>query len=181
MDAGTAPATSPEQTPSSSVASEPRQPESGAVDEDAKKQRWELFNEQKRQIWTDIQADSGEYDRNLLTLSSGTLALSLAFIKDVVELKRAVHPWVLFCSWFAFAASILITLVSFRLSIAAQEKQLEYARQYYLEGNEKAFSRQSWYSKALAFCNHASGIAFFAGLVLTIIFAVINVVEVVRK
>lgn len=177
MDAGTAPAKTPEPTPGSPVASEPQQPESGTVDE----KRWELFNEQKRQIWTDIQADSGEYDRNLLTLSSGTLALSLAFIKDVVELKRAVHPWVLFCSWFAFAASILITLVSFRLSIAAQEEQLEYARQYYLEGNEKAFSRQSWYSKALTVCTYVSGAAFFAGLVLTIIFAVINVVEVVRK
>ena len=87
----------------------------------------------------------------------------------------------LFCSWLAFATSILITLVSFRLSISAQERHLEYARQYYLEQNEEAGDRRSWQSKALTFCNYASGAMFLAGFVLTILFAIINVVQVVRK
>ena len=49
-----------------------------------------------------MQSGSDNYDQSLLTLSSGALALSLAFIKDVVALKDAHHVWMLFASWFAF-------------------------------------------------------------------------------
>jgi hypothetical protein len=62
----------------------------------------QFFNDHKRQVWSDMQAGSDEFDRGLLTLSSGALALSLAFIKDVVPLGRAIHLPVLFASWVSF-------------------------------------------------------------------------------
>lgn len=176
MSTGAVPA--PEQHPTEDA---PLAATEAAPDEADVKRRWELFNEQKRQAWADMQSGSDEYDRSLLTLSSGTLALSLAFIKDVAPLKIAVRPWMLFASWIAFAASILITLVSFRLSIAAQAEHLEYARQYYLDRNDESGSRRSLYSKCLDVCNFASGIMFFTGFVLTIWFVIINVIEVVRR
>jgi len=59
-----------------------------------------------------------EFDRAILTLSAGSLGLSLAFIKDVVPLRNAVHLGFLFGSWYLFGSSVLLTLISF---IASQK------------------------------------------------------------
>src|SRR4051812_40324343 len=98
----------------------------------------QCFNDHKRQVWSDMQAGSDEFDRGLLTLSSGALALSLAFIKDVVPFAKSVHIPLLFISWISFALCIIVTLASFRFSVIAQERHLEYARRVYIDGDLRA-------------------------------------------
>ena len=65
----------------------------------AQSSRLELYNEHRRQAWQDIQMSTDQFDRSLLTLSSGALVLSLAFIKDAVPLKDAVGIYWLYSSW----------------------------------------------------------------------------------
>jgi hypothetical protein len=135
----------------------------------------QFFTDHKKQVWSDMQAGSDEFDRGLLTLSSGALALSLAFIKDVVPLAHATHLPILFASWICFAVCMIVTLASFRFSIVAQERHLEYARRFHIDGDQDALNDRHWSAKALTTCAYTGGIVLLIGFVLTIWFAVINI------
>ncbi len=55
--------------------------------------------------------EQAEYDKQLLTLSAGTLALSLSFIKDVVPLEDAIFLWALYFVWVLLFSCIFRSLV----------------------------------------------------------------------
>jgi hypothetical protein len=160
------------------TASEPEQQTHSPED---RKMRWELFNEQKRQIWTDSQSSSDSYDKAILTLSSGALALSVGFIKDVVPLKSAIYLPVLFTAWAAFVVAILLTVISFRLSISAQGEQLDNAYEYYLNYNDEAGKKKTRFSFAIKCCAFVGGGAFVLGFVLNVMFAAVNILKAVTK
>jgi hypothetical protein len=80
----------------------------------------ELYDEHRNKVWKDIESGTENFDRNLLTFSGGALGLSLAFIKDVVPLGKAVWIAALFTSWFALALCIAVTMASFQISTRAQ-------------------------------------------------------------
>lgn len=145
------------------------------------KRHQDLFDDHKKQVWSDMQAGSDEFDRALLTMSSGTLALSLAFIKDVVPLAEATHLPLLFASWVSFALCIVVTLVSFRFSIIAQENHLEFARRYHIDGDLSASNERHWSKKALGWCAYVGGVLLLIGFALTISFAIINVEAIKMK
>jgi hypothetical protein len=50
----------------------------------------ELYDQHRDKVWDDIKSGTESFDKNMLTFSSGALALSLAFIKDVVPLSKAI-------------------------------------------------------------------------------------------
>jgi len=128
-------------------------------------------------IWEDIQSSTDSFDQSLLTLSSGALGLSLAFIKDIVPLKDAVWIALLFTSWIAFALCIVSTVASFLLSVKANKQQLGYIDEYYIHRNDLALDKHksSRYVKWLERCTWVGIILFVAGLFCTIIFACENV------
>src|SRR6266576_3941345 len=76
----------------------------------------ELYDLHRDKAWEDIKSGTENFDKYMLTFSSGALGLSLAFIKDAVPLKTAVWITSLVGSWIAFVLCILATLLSFRLS-----------------------------------------------------------------
>ena len=63
----------------------------------------ELFDEFKRKALEDEKSGTENFDKNLLTFSSGALGVSLAFIKDIVPLNKAVWVPCLYISWITFA------------------------------------------------------------------------------
>ena len=73
-----------------------------------------------------IEGQQSEYDKQLLTLSSAMLGVSLAFIKDVVQLRNAELLFVLYASWAAFGICILGVVFSFQLSIRGQHNAIAY-------------------------------------------------------
>jgi hypothetical protein len=77
-------------------------------------------------------SNSEKFDNAILTLSTGALAISLAFIKDIVPLEIAQNLWLLKASWWLFGFSIISTLVSFAASQLGISRQLKYAEEYYL-------------------------------------------------
>jgi hypothetical protein len=46
--------------------------------------------------YKEINANQSEYDKQILTLASGFLALTLVFLKDIVPMKIAAHHWLLY-------------------------------------------------------------------------------------
>lgn len=136
---------------------------------------WELYNQHAQQAWTDQQASSDEFDKALLTFSSGALVLSLAFIKDIVPLKEAVSLHLLYSSWGLFLACIVVTVLSFALSIEAQKVHVTYLYRYYIERKDEYGNKRSTWSKLVTLCAYLGGTFFLAGLATTVLFAYLNI------
>jgi hypothetical protein len=137
--------------------------------------RWELYNDQKKQAWEDIQSSTDSYDQGLITLSSGILALSIAFIKDIVPLEHAIWLVLLYVSWIAFGLCILTTVISFQVAIATQREHLENCWKFYIGREDSYRDKRGKYSRALTGCTILAGGLFVLALACTIVFAIGNV------
>lgn len=87
------------------------------MDEDLKKYRDSLLDT--------LRFLNESYDKLLVTLSGGALALSITFLKDVVNLKSTVHSELLFFSWLAFILSLASVLGRIMFGIEANRKAIE--------------------------------------------------------
>jgi len=140
------------------------------------------LSEERKRIYATTRQDllsrnlsnSERYDNAILTLSTGILTLSLAFIKNVVPLDKSQCLFALKVSWFAFGASIVSTLVSFVLSQIAIKCQLEYAEKYYLDENNEYLNKKNRPALWTEFVNYASGVLFVVGIAATIFFVSLN-------
>lgn len=137
--------------------------------------RWQLFTDHKKQAWEDIQSSTDSYDQSLLTLSSGGLGLSIAFIKDIVPLQHATWLMLLYISWVAFGLCILTTVVSFQVAIATQREHLGHCWKFYIERDNSYQDKRGRYSRLLTWCTMIAGGLFVLALACTIVFAVGNV------
>jgi len=135
----------------------------------------DLFSEHQKQAWASIQSSSDEYDKSILTLSSGGLGLSLAFIKDIVPLNQAIALPLLYCSWVAFTLSIIITVFSFRLSVLVHENYLDNLYKYYIERKEECYNKGRWADQALETLAWLAGGLFVVAVIMTIMFARQNI------
>lgn len=139
--------------------------------ETQEKRRWELYTEHLKQDWQDIQSSTDSFDQSLLTLSTGALALSIAFIKDIVPLNSAVWMDLLYASWCLFIICVLATLISFQLSIAALQEHLRFLPKFYFE---QATEEKNRYRAWLTVMTYISGGAFILGLFCIMLFGIKN-------
>lgn len=115
------------------------------------------------------------YDAILTTLGSAFLALSISFLKDVVPLQDAQCLWLLYLSWGLFAVTIISTVLSLGFgpkAVAWHASNLTPDR-YPAPGLE----RQNPWNKAIGALNGVSGLSFILGVVLTVVFVIINTVQ----
>lgn len=142
----------------------------------------ELHDEYRKKVWEDTKSGTENFDKYLLTFSSGALGLSLAFIKDVAPIGHAVWIPSLFASWVAFLFCILVTLISFRISILALEAMVPHLNDFYLNGNAEAFDkhRENWLTKAVEWCAWSGIILFVLGGFFTMMFVYANIREAKR-
>ena len=141
----------------------------------------EKIYDEYRKILLDRQLSNSEkYDGALLSLSTGVLGLSLAFIKDIVPIGDLIIVWVLIASWALFAISIILTITSYITSQKGIKTQLEYAEEYYLKGNKDYLNRGNPYSVWTECFNLLSGVCFILALVVTILFVTINLYEAMK-
>lgn len=141
-----------------------------------------LHDEYRRKIWDDTKSGTENFDKYMLTFSSGTLGLSLAFIKDVVPIGKAVWIPSLIGSWVAFVLCILVTLISFRISIRALERMSPCLDAFYLEGKTEAFNKhlEDFWTKAVDWCAYLAIGFFILGLTFTMVFVGANIREAKR-
>ena len=61
-----------------------------------------------------------QFDKNIVFIASGALAISFAFIKDIIpNLQKAVCKEYLFNAWYIFASVIFASLVGHFISMLA--------------------------------------------------------------
>ena len=145
------------------------------LSEEERKSRWEDYCKYHDKAVESITASSDEFDKSLLTYSSGALGLSLAFIKDIVKLENAIALSWLYWSWLFLVSCIVLTIASYRLSIHAQQRRLDDARRFYTERDEKAFNRETVWSRMLDWCAYLGAAFFLAGVLSTVLFVYFNV------
>src|SRR5258705_7423220 len=116
-----------------------------------------------------LQSTHEQYDKAVLTLSTGLLGLSIAFIKSDSRTPGVRFRCLLMLSWVFLLLAILSTLTSFLLSQRALRKALDDAHDLYIRKNSAALEKNPW-SQATEIVNVLSGFLFLLGAVLTVMF-----------
>jgi hypothetical protein len=75
------------------------------------------YIELKKQVGNSLLAQANQFDKAILTLAAGALAISLTFIKDIIPTPDALTIGLLTGSWCCFIGSICSTLLSFQMGV----------------------------------------------------------------
>jgi hypothetical protein len=144
------------------------------VEDEQRRKREELYAETRKDLLARQLSNAEQFDKAVLTLSSGGLGLSLAFIKDFVPIDKAQVITFLVVSWILFGFAIISTVISFLVSQRAINIQLHYAEQYYLKADGGYLTKKNVPAKITDVLNYASGILFVAAVGCTITFVMFN-------
>jgi len=84
------------------------------------------YRQPHRELWAELrlreQANQAAYDKAVMTLSGGALAISVAVVKDFFGGQAAAWSCTLLLAWIAWALSLTSILFSFHFSVLAQRK-----------------------------------------------------------
>ena len=117
------------------------------------------------------QKSQDDYDKTLVTLSGGALAISFAFLTDIVGPGSVVAPSLLAISWICWAASVAAVLVSYYLSRLALRKAIEQCDDRTIFDCPSPGAR---YAKGVRALNLGSGALFLIGVIAMSIFILWN-------
>jgi len=141
---------------------------------DSEAEKYQVYIEERKLLIEQENNQSHSFDKYILTLSSGALALSVTFLKIM---KSVVISWfcLLIISWGLFVFTITIILVSFILSQKACEKQRLINENYFFgdEGNNNSIENNK-YSFWVEILNYTSVITFILGVIFFLVFATHN-------
>lgn len=138
------------------------------------KDRVDIYLDERKLLVEAQQVSYQQFDKYILSLSTGFLSLSVAFLKDVFPQALIVCREVLVASWIFFSASILTTLVSFLVSQQAYKRQLLITEDYYVRQDEKALSAKNRWGTATTILNLCSAIFFVLAVFATVYFVSVN-------
>ena len=134
-----------------------------------------------RKAYDDAELEvSGRYDKWILTLSGGALALSITFI-DKISKKPAIETlcW-LKISWICLVLSLLTALLSLVTSQAAiRENRNELDLAYTENRGPKEFSRR--FTNFTNYLNWGSLLLFITGIALLCYFSLLNIDNSIKK
>jgi len=103
------------------------------------------------------QKSQEDYDKTLITLSGGALAVTFGFLKDVVGLSAGGSRTTLLIAWACWCASLACTLFSFLMSVGA----LRLAVTQLDQGQPP---RGGWRGRFIPWINWIAGLLFIAGV-----------------
>lgn len=134
----------------------------------------ENMDSYREQLQTDAQKSQESYDKAVLTLSGGALALTFTFIKDLTVSGHIRHIQFLLASWVMWSISILVILFSFLCSYYA----LEYAIGQIDNGETEYDKLTNWTNKLTTLLNITGGLLFVMATFSFTYFAYTNVKEI---
>jgi hypothetical protein len=117
----------------------------------------------KKQAGEALQSQANQFDKAILTLAAGALALSLTFIKDIAPHPDALTVCLLAGSWICFISSVAMTLVSHRFSILAFRRHDEVLNILYSNPKSDRAKLKNRWIPITEILNYASLIAFIVG------------------
>ena len=122
-----------------------------------------------------INKNQEDYDKQLLTLASGFLALVVAFVKDIVPLETAAYAFLFYGALATLLLCILCVLFSYQLSICGHYKAKEFWEKKRCGADNSGFPYR--FADRVRRVNVISGILFLLGIIFLVTFIVLNVVR----
>lgn len=141
------------------------------------KDRIDIYLDERKSLVDAQQTSYQQFDKYVLTLSTGFLSLSVVFLKDIFPHIEISHKGVLIISWILFTASILSTLLSFLASQQAYKQAIQITEDYYINGNDKALKLKNHWGIVTMILNLFSATFFVLAVITTIYFVSINFIN----
>jgi len=115
----------------------------------------------ERKLLIDAQQQSyQQFDKAILTLSSGGLGVSIIFLRDILPFEQITNYYFLIGSWILFTISITCTLVSFLTSQYAYSEQLELINRYFLNKDSDALTKKNTFAQITGGLNISAAVFF---------------------
>lgn len=119
-----------------------------------------------------INVSQNDFEKNIVYLSAGALALSIGFIEKIVSFEKASNKWIVILSWVFLACTLLLNLASHLISVRNSTKSRE-EMDSGMEYN-KLIERISCRNKSMRTINWITYIVFCIGVSSAVIFCSIN-------
>jgi hypothetical protein len=134
--------------------------------------RHRMYLDERKSLIEAEQRGAEQFDKGILTLSSGALAISLVFLEKFAVTRTPESLWWLCLSWPCLVASMLSTLSSFLTSQHAYRKQRAILDDL-LEDPNGEVPRNLW-AGITSLLNWLSIILFIVGVAALTRFSIIN-------
>jgi len=131
-----------------------------------------IYLEERRELIKSQIEGSKQFDRAILTYSSGALMLSIIFMEKIAS-SPIQCKCLLILSWIFFILAIISTIISFLLSQKAHEEQIEILEELYIQGREEP--RPNKFSSLTKYSNILSAIFFILAALFLVIFSYKNI------
>ncbi len=135
----------------------------------------ENYLEERKLLIEARQQSYQQFDKAILTLSSGGLGVSIIFLRDILPFEQITDYSFLIASWVLFALSITCTLISFLASQYAYDEQLELINIYFLNKDSDALTKKNRFAQITGGLNIFAAIFFILAVIGTIMFVSINI------
>lgn len=134
------------------------------------------YYQKRRDELSTIRSDSTDsYDKTILQLSTGALAITVAFLEKIGKPYSDVTNLLISASWVGFLLVVILNLLSFyfaRKNMDFKIQDLDDRYKGYKPGTEWPPEKFSCYKKVTEFCNRATLWLFFGATVLFVIYAI---------
>lgn len=124
--------------------------------------------EYRSQLYELYKTSGIQFDKNVLFMASGALGLSMSFISDIIDLQHACYKWMLGSAWLIMTIVILISLLSYYLSMKGIKEVLEDRE---LDMNRRAKT----YNKVVMYLNFSMLVGLPVGIGFLIAFILQNI------
>jgi preprotein translocase subunit SecE len=139
--------------------------------ENNKQEQYQVYLEERKQLIAAERDTAQQFDKAILLLAAGALALSITFINQIAPNPKPVSIYFLIVAWVLFCTSLLSTLISFLTSQVACRKQRDILDDKIADkSNNKDNRATSWTNRL----NYFSITFFILGVVSLIIFSALN-------
>lgn len=128
----------------------------------------------RRSLLTHESSMQGDFDKYILSLSSGALALSITFLKDVLNHQWTVAVW-LIGAWIFWATSISCIVISFITSAKAMRTAVSQTDDMILYKAANEGNLGGMWNKITNALNMIGGATFLAGVVSMVVFSACNI------
>lgn len=130
----------------------------------------EMTTEYRQQLVVLEQKSVESFDKTVIALAGGALALSLTFAQAIVDIGQAAQTVWLLVAWGCWTASLVCVLLSYWLSAKAMRKAIKQLDAGTL-GQERPGGFWDWATGSLTFLG---GFSFILGVVSMILFVQFN-------
>lgn len=144
----------------------------GQVNSSPQKNKWQDY---RKECVESGERSHEKFDKTVLTLSSGALALSLTFTKDLIPLCISKYNWLLMLCWGFWALSLCIHLFGLFASTQTFEKKISQIDKGLVDEIRKKNEHLGEpYRNIVIFCNLWGMVSFVLGVFAIIIFIIVN-------